>query len=309
MLTIFAIPKPFVGHIGIIQRNAIKSWLSLGEQVEILLLGDEVGIQEIAAEFNLAHLPGLKRNRFNTPTVSSAFDIAQKAAKGSFMAYVNGDIILTRDFLKVPGSIPFKKFLISGQRLNLEVTEELDFISPDWERELVQQAATSGKRIGPAAMDCFIFPKGMYRHLPPFGIGRAGWDNWIVYWARSHKIPVIDATQALTLIHQNHDYAHHPQGLDGVYFGEERDSNIELAGGWEHIFTLDDANWLLTPGGLKRPPLTGSSLLNRMRRLPSLHPLTTPLVKLLFGAAKICQKVGRRAEGYLRRLLKSTPEA
>ena len=28
MLTIFTIPKPFIGHIGVIQRNAIMSWLA-----------------------------------------------------------------------------------------------------------------------------------------------------------------------------------------------------------------------------------------------------------------------------------------
>jgi hypothetical protein len=28
-LTIFAVPKPFEGHIGMIQRNAIRSWKGL----------------------------------------------------------------------------------------------------------------------------------------------------------------------------------------------------------------------------------------------------------------------------------------
>ncbi len=29
MITIFAIPKPFKGHIDVIQRNAIQSWTKL----------------------------------------------------------------------------------------------------------------------------------------------------------------------------------------------------------------------------------------------------------------------------------------
>ena len=41
-VTIFAIPKTFEGHIGIIQRNAIRSWAQLAG-IEILLLGDEPG--------------------------------------------------------------------------------------------------------------------------------------------------------------------------------------------------------------------------------------------------------------------------
>jgi hypothetical protein len=27
-MTLFAIPKPFVGHIGVIQRNALGSWIA-----------------------------------------------------------------------------------------------------------------------------------------------------------------------------------------------------------------------------------------------------------------------------------------
>ena len=52
MLTIFAVPKPFRGHIGVIQRNAIRSWTLLRPACDIILMGNEEGIAEIAAEFN-----------------------------------------------------------------------------------------------------------------------------------------------------------------------------------------------------------------------------------------------------------------
>ena len=36
-LTIFSVPKPFTDpHINLIQRNAIQSWLNIGEGVDIL---------------------------------------------------------------------------------------------------------------------------------------------------------------------------------------------------------------------------------------------------------------------------------
>ena len=41
MLTIFSTPKPFRGHIGVIQRNAIESWKRIHPDVEIILFGDE----------------------------------------------------------------------------------------------------------------------------------------------------------------------------------------------------------------------------------------------------------------------------
>lgn len=52
-LTIFAVPKPFRGQIGIIQRNAIQSWTKLKLRPEIILLGNDEGTQEIAREFGL----------------------------------------------------------------------------------------------------------------------------------------------------------------------------------------------------------------------------------------------------------------
>jgi hypothetical protein len=43
MLTIFSTPKPFHGHSGIIQRNALKSWTLLHPDVEVILFGIEDG--------------------------------------------------------------------------------------------------------------------------------------------------------------------------------------------------------------------------------------------------------------------------
>ena len=62
MLTIFAIPKPFIGHIGIIQRNAVESWIRLQPKCEIILLGDEEGIERTAKELGTKWLPHLERN-------------------------------------------------------------------------------------------------------------------------------------------------------------------------------------------------------------------------------------------------------
>src|SRR5713226_719892 len=57
MLTIFSTPKPFRGHIGITQRNALRSWTLLHPEVEIILFGDEAGAAEVCAEFGLRHEP------------------------------------------------------------------------------------------------------------------------------------------------------------------------------------------------------------------------------------------------------------
>ena len=49
MLTLFSIPKPFVGSVGEAQRVALQSWSSL-DGVQVVLLGDELGVAEAAEE-------------------------------------------------------------------------------------------------------------------------------------------------------------------------------------------------------------------------------------------------------------------
>src|ERR1700687_5147464 len=43
VLTIFSAPKAFDGHVGIIQENAIQSWLCLRPKPKIILFSNEVG--------------------------------------------------------------------------------------------------------------------------------------------------------------------------------------------------------------------------------------------------------------------------
>ncbi len=290
ILSIFTIPKAFCGRIELIQRNAIKSRIAIGSDAEVILVGDDEGTLEIAQEFELKHIPAIDRNRFNTPTVSSAFDLAQGAAQGSVMAYVNADIMLTPDVLKVAQMVPFSEYLVTGRRWDLDVLEEFDFGEPDWDGSLRKRAAENGRPQEPAGMDCFIFPKGMFRDLPPFGVGRAGWDNWMVYRARSLKVPVIDATGFVTIIHQNHDYAHHPFGVTGALGGDELEWNLKLGGGWDHVFTLDDANWILDSKGMRKRPLTRKTLLRRFRTIPVFHPG----LKWLFDILKSCKRLAKR---------------
>ena len=62
MLTIFAVPKAFVGQIDVIQRNAIASWLRLMPGLQVLLFGNERGTKEAARELDVDHLPSIRCN-------------------------------------------------------------------------------------------------------------------------------------------------------------------------------------------------------------------------------------------------------
>ena len=95
MLTIFTAPKPFTNpHIDLIQRNAIRSWVALGPEVEVLLIGEEEGLAEAARELGVRHLPQVQRNDQGTPLIPSIFNLARQETDKPYLAYVNADVIL-----------------------------------------------------------------------------------------------------------------------------------------------------------------------------------------------------------------------
>src|SRR6266699_3597518 len=127
MLTIFSIPKPFEGHIAIIQENAIVSWVRLQPACEIILCGDEKGIAEVAARFKVKHFPNIARNEYGTPFINSAFDEVAREASSPLMCYVNADIILMKDFCDAIRRIRFRRFLMVGSREDVDLTTLWDY--------------------------------------------------------------------------------------------------------------------------------------------------------------------------------------
>jgi len=276
MLTLFTTPKPFRGHIAVIQRNAIRSWTLLRPTCEIILLGDDEGIAEIAAEFGARHIPDVACNEYGTPLLNDIFEKAQRVAMHDLLCYVNADIILMSDFLWAVEQVARRgrRFLMVGQRWDLDVQEQLDFGAGDWEARLRVRVASNGRLHEETGVDSFVFPRGFWGDIPPFAIGRTAWDNWLIYRARLVGAPVINATRAVTVVHQNHDYAYHPQRANGVWKGPEARCNLELAGGDSHDlrFTLRDATWALGAKGRIRPLLTAKHLRRLRYTLPILPP-------------------------------------
>src|SRR5260370_16565591 len=118
MLTFFTIPKAFAGHIGIIQRNAIKSWQRFAPECEVILLGDDAGTADVANKLGLRHIPSVDRNKVGTPLINSVFAAAQSAASHSILCYVTPNTILMDDFLQAVRSVARQKssFLLVGRR-------------------------------------------------------------------------------------------------------------------------------------------------------------------------------------------------
>lgn len=254
MLTIFTTAKAFRGHFNVIQRNALKSWVLLHPDVEVILFGDEEGYAEAARDIGLRHEPGVRRNQFGTILVSSMFEKAQALSKHNLLCYVNCDIVLFPDFLAALQTVREKgqPFLLVGRRWDVEVTQPLPFERPAWALDLRELALHKGRRRTPDWIDYFAFSRGVYASgVPDFAVGRTFWDNWLLWKATALGHIVVDASPVVVAVHQNHDYSHHSGGIKGVWRGEESARNLALTGGPHHLHTIAFAPFRLTKSGIK----------------------------------------------------------
>ncbi len=249
--TCFLVPKPFLGPTGLIQENALRCLAALG--IPTLVMGDEAGAAEISAAHGARHLPELPRNEAGTPRVDGAFALARRVAETSHLCYLNADILLPQDFsarvAPLLGQAP--RALLTGVRWNLEVGEALAFDEEGW-AALELRRVREGRCPGPAAMDYFLFPRDAFLDMPPFAIGRPGWDNWMVFQARAEGRAVVDLSPTVAVVHQNHDYGHLPGGEAAFRNGAESLANRHMAGGYFHLLNLADATHEAVKGRVRR---------------------------------------------------------
>jgi hypothetical protein len=247
MLTLFTIPKPFVGRIAEIQLTALHSWKALGDDVQVVLLGDEAGTAAASEACDAEHVRSLSRNEHGTPKLDDAFRQVDGMARHRLRCFVNADIVLLEDFLPAVrrAAATAEQFLMVGRTVDLEGVTAAEAADSG---RLRSRALAAGGARGAAALDYFVFPAGLFGELPPFLVGRACFDNWLVWRARQ-KGPVIDASRAVLAIHQAHDYAHLAGGMSEAYYGAEAAWNRTLAGGGTHLYTLHDASYKMRGDG------------------------------------------------------------
>ena len=296
-LTIFTAPKPFTNpHIAMIQRNAIRSWKQLGAtstgratagnlacRVEVVLIGEEEGLAEAAAELEVIHLPHVRCNSLGTPLISSMFDLARQLNSSPLLCCINADIILLPGFIETAQQISAQsdQFLIVGQRWDLDVLEPLDF-SARWDERLRSRLQSNGKLHPRGGSDYFIYPRSCFVHIPEFAIGRAGWDNWMIYEARQRGWPTVDATASIDIIHQSHDYSHLPNGQPH-YRLPETFENTRLAGGKRHIFHLIDCDRSVQDGKLRPYPASWEKFWREVEIFPLVRLHSESLGRLFYA--------------------------
>lgn len=304
-LCLFTTPKPFADpHIRRIQRNAIRSWRLLGPAVQVVLVGNEPGVPQVASELGVEHVRQVKCNPSGTPLVSDVFAQALAQSRQPVMGYVNADIILLPDTLAALELVArcCDRFMAVGRRWDLDVRHELKFGS-GWVEELERLRAKAGRLHPAGGSDYFFFRRATLLEIPDFAVGRAGWDNWMIYAARRAGWATIDVSGAVTAIHQHHDYSH-LTGSQPHYRLPESAENVRLAGGRRRLFTLADVDHTLANGSVRPAPLTLASAVRRLEVAPLLKTRSGLLAELFFTLAHPLRAAGEWA-GRVRYALRS----
>ena len=157
-----------------------------------------------------------------------------------------------------------------GRRFNLDLDSLVDFQSSDVNDDFFEMAEAEAVEFVMTS-DYFIFRRNEFPKLPPFAVGRPYWDNWMVYAGRMASLPVVDVTQAVFAVHQNHGHAHIQQVREREYYGPEGDQNLELLG-IENAFSLHDVTQIMDPENVLHSVKGDEYLKRKIRTLPILKP-------------------------------------
>jgi hypothetical protein len=284
MLTFFTTAKPFHGHDGVIQRNALRSWKLLHPDVEVILFGDEDGAAEVCSELGIRHESYVERFESKYPYVNFMFARAQEIAKHEYLCYSNCDIILLSDFWQAfeKARAWRKRFLLIARRWDTDITEEINFNEPDWDRVLRSFVVTRGLKQIPDYVDFFLFPKNLYDRIPALVVGYSYWDHWIVWKASPSHAAVLDASSFIVPVHQNHGYRTTPERSKGSHGDRIAMRNFELSGNGKELNSIVDAKYVLSRYG----QIYWSPLHRQLAR-PMVVKVHQKILELTFGMRKL----------------------
>eukprot|EP01135_Chromosphaera_perkinsii_P002181 Nk52_evm16s218 gene=Nk52_evmTU16s218 len=215
-----------LGYISTV--NAVRSWLSLGKPVSVVLFGDQTSCNHVVSSV-LVTIPSDRRKyvrcvdipcfdaKYGAPMYSCIFAKAKELALGKteFIMYSNSDIIYTDDLLHTINrvSIQFsEKLLMIGSRQDFDFWHYLDVMKSNWQESIRNIALNMGVEHNYFGIDYFLFRTKFFPEMPDFLVGRIRWDNWLVATRIKTKgFATVDSSNAVLALHQNHvhSYASH----------------------------------------------------------------------------------------------------
>lgn len=272
MITLFTTTKNFEGEFNIIQRNAISSWRAISNDIEIIIIGQSNGAEEVAGQFNAKYINEVKCTLQGTPTIKGLFDVAETNSLNDILCYVNADIILPKNFLEIIDILKIisQNFMAVGYRWDLDIRELIDFQNELISRKFWDNAIENAQKHACTGIDYFFYRKGSINILSNIAIGRFGWDNWFLWQARRMRIPLIDLSKEFFIIHQNHSYNNDLlEDKDDILKSQDGIENSKIIG--DRTLNLLDCTYILENGKIHRK--NDRDFIQRyLHRLPKIFP-------------------------------------
>ena len=223
-----------------IYENTIRNWHLLSPDIIPILFTDNdpnksTSVAHFAMQQGWKVLPVPKTSPKGIPVLRHMFLKAQEKFDTQFYCYANSDILFDRnltDTLRFLQSSArggrIDKLLMVGRRSNWSIKQGLKLTDLSQVGHYVKNSSLFISN----AQDYFLTTRDGYpwTTIPDFVVGRVGYDNWLVVTALVKKIPVVDATETVTALHQT--------GTDGnsAGFGAkfEKHINYGLAKGFDY---------------------------------------------------------------------------
>ena len=195
-----------------IYENTITNWHLLSPDVIPILFTDDHpsdprGIAYIAAQQGWHVLPIPATSPGGIPVLRHMYLTAQKKFYTTFYGYANCDILFDRNLTDTLRSLQtyaygghIDKLLVVGRRRNWSVEKGVNLAK----LSMVGHYMKNSSLYISDAQDYFLTTRHGYPWtcIPDFVVGRIGYDNWLVVAALVNQIPVVDATETVTALHQ-----------------------------------------------------------------------------------------------------------
>lgn len=292
MISIFTTLKPMTAEFAVIQERSILNWKEKFIGSQIVVYGNEKGVDKLAKKYSLTLIKKIRRNKQGTPIVSDMFSLIRAFAKYKLLMYTNADIIFLGNPRETLQNISLKKFLISGARWDFDIPSKnaQDFS----ELVKIKHKLKIDNIHSTIGADYFVFPKSVSFNIPSFAVGRTVWDNWLLYQAKLNKIPLVDGTFLFKAVHQNHGFLH-PGGEEYIWKGKEHQVNLALAKEQKKVIDFRASDWLLTPEGLRKPPISISRVWKKLQILPAINPQKynwlNPVIRAIEASLNLSGKI------------------
>ncbi len=283
-VTLLSTAKAFTGIFEVIQTNAITSWTLLEPRPDVILFGDDPGTAELCRALVIRHVPDVATTEQGTPLLSDMFLRGQELATTPMVCWSNADIIFDEHLLEAARTLadrPRPAYVV-GRRTDIDQPDQLRF-DDGWQGQLTERAALVGELKPAKWIDWFLFTRGLFHELPPFAIGRPGYDPWLIWRASELGADVIDATAFVPAIHQRHDYTH-VGSREAVFAGAEARQNAAIVDDFRHYHSIAYAPLRLDADGRVVPAPRRTRQLARAKTWLG-HQLrfTRPLRRRLLG--------------------------